>query len=57
VPDYFTEAVPIYATRAGGKPSLLGTVITTSPQTSFHFKSAFKPGKIVIDPQNTILCK
>jgi hypothetical protein len=57
VPDYFTEAVPIYATRTGGKPALLGTVITTSPQTSFHFTSAFKPGKIVIDPQNTILCK
>ena len=57
VPDYFTEAVPLYATRTGGKPTLLGTVITTSPQTSFHFTSAFKPGKIVIDPQNTILCK
>jgi hypothetical protein len=57
VPDYFTEAVPLSATRTGGKPTLLGTVITTSPQTSFHFTSAFKPGKIVIDPQNTILCK
>jgi aminopeptidase N len=57
VPDYFTEAVPLYATRIGGKPTLLGTVITTSPQTSFHFTSAFKPGKIAIDPQNTILCK
>jgi len=57
VPDYFTEAVPIYATRTGGKPALLGTVITTSPQTSFHFTSVFKPVKIVIDPQNTILRK
>jgi hypothetical protein len=57
VPEYFTEGVPIYATRVGAKPSYLGTVITTGPETSFHFKSAFKPAKIVIDPQNTILCK
>ncbi|MFZ0038547.1 MAG: M1 family aminopeptidase [Candidatus Acidiferrales bacterium] len=57
VPEYFTEAVPLYATRTGSKPTLLGTVTTTSQQTSFHFTSAFKPGKIVIDPQNTILCK
>jgi hypothetical protein len=57
VPDYFTEAVPLYATRAGAKPTLLGTVITTSPETSFHFTNAFKPAKIMIDLQNTILCK
>ncbi|MGC1688074.1 MAG: M1 family aminopeptidase [Candidatus Acidiferrales bacterium] len=57
VPDYFTEAIPLYATRAGVKPTLLGTVTTTSPETSFHFTSTFKPGKIVIDLQNTILCK
>jgi hypothetical protein len=57
VPEYFTEGVPLYGTRTGAKPSYLGTVISTGPETSFHFKSAFKPAKIVIDPQNTILCK
>ncbi len=57
VPELFTEAVPLYAARPGAKPSLLGSVVTTGQQTSFHFTSAFKPGKIVIDPQNTILCK
>ena len=57
VPDSFTETVPLYGTRPGAKPSLLGSVVTTGPVTSFHFTSTFKPGKILIDPQDTILCK
>jgi aminopeptidase N len=57
VPDYFTEAVPLYTAHSGAKPSYLGTVVTTGDQTSFHFVTAAKPGKIVIDPQETLLCK
>jgi hypothetical protein len=57
VPDYFIAAVPIYATVPGGKPVQLGTVVATGPQTSFHFTTHFKPSKLVIDPQATILCK
>jgi hypothetical protein len=57
VQDYFIASVPIYGATSGGKPALLGTVVATGPQTSFHFTSHFKPSKLVIDPQATILCK
>src|SRR5271154_4487689 len=57
VPDYFIASVPVYGTVSGGKPVLLGTVVATGPQTSFHFTSPFKPSKLAIDPQATILCK
>lgn len=57
VPDYFVAPVPVYGTASGGKPVLLGTVVATGPQTSFHFTTRFKPSKLVIDPQSTILCK
>jgi Peptidase family M1 domain len=57
VPDYFIASVPVYGAASGGKPVLLGTVVATGPQTSFHFTSHFKPSKLVIDPQATILCK
>ncbi len=57
VPDYFIASVPVYGAVSGGKPALLGTVVATGPQTSFHFTSHFKPSKLVIDPQGTILCK
>jgi len=57
VPDYFIASVPVYGTVSGGKPVLLGTVVATGPQTSFHFTSHFKPSKLAIDPQATILCK
>ncbi|HXW18596.1 MAG TPA: M1 family aminopeptidase, partial [Candidatus Acidoferrales bacterium] len=57
VPEYFTESVPLYATHSGAKPTYLGTVTTTGPQTAFHFVAAARPGKIIIDPQSTILCK
>jgi len=57
VPDYFIAPVPVYGVVAGGKPVLLGTVVATGPQTSFHFTSRFRPSKLVIDPQGTILCR
>ncbi|MGA8073387.1 MAG: M1 family aminopeptidase [Candidatus Acidiferrales bacterium] len=57
VPDYFIASVPVYGVASGGRPVLLGTVVATGPQTSFHFTSRFRPSKIVIDPQGTILCK
>ncbi|MGB8593154.1 MAG: M1 family aminopeptidase [Candidatus Acidiferrales bacterium] len=57
VPDYFTEAVPLYATSPGGKPVLLGTVATAGPETPFHFESRVRASRLLIDPQETILCK
>jgi len=57
VPDYFIASVPVYGVASGGKPVLLGTVVATGPQTSFHFASRFRPSKLVIDPQGTILCR
>ncbi len=57
VPDYFIESVPIYGTTSGAKPVLLGTVLAIGPQTTFHFTAHFRPSKLLIDPQNTILCK
>jgi len=57
VPDYFIESVPLYAPTSGGKPTLLGTVIASGPETQFHFTAHTRPGKILIDPQATILCK
>jgi len=57
VPDYFIASVPVYGVASGAKPVLLGTVVATGPQTSFHLTSHFRPSKLVIDPQGTILCK
>lgn len=57
VNDVFTEPVPIYASRSGDKPELLGVVVTTGPETHFHFTSRFHPGKLIIDPKLTLLCR
>jgi len=32
-------------------------VITTGPDTRFHFVSQFRPTHLVIDPYRTILCR
>jgi hypothetical protein len=56
VPDSFLAPVPLYATRAGGRPVLLGTVTASGPETPFHFVSQVAPKKILIDPQGTLLC-
>ena len=57
VPEYFIESVPLYIAVPGAKPLLLGTVITAVPETPFHFTTHTHPTKLLIDPQETILCK
>ena len=57
VPDVFTEAMPIYAARAQGRPEYLGRVITTGPETKFRFALRFRPTRLIIDPEHTILCR
>jgi len=56
VPRNFLAAVPLYATRPGGKPMLLGTVASSGEQTPFHFLSPVRPKRLLIDPQVTLLC-
>jgi peptidase M1-like protein len=57
VADVFTAAVPLYAGRPAGKQERLGVVVTTGPETRFHFVSRTRPPRILIDPQQTILCR
>jgi hypothetical protein len=56
VPDSFLAAVPIYAQTATGRQILLGTVVTSGKDTHFHFLVASRPKRLLIDPQQTILC-
>jgi len=55
VPEVFTAAVPIYATRQGGRPVLLGRVITLGQETAFEFTVPFRPAQLQIDPNLTLL--
>jgi hypothetical protein len=57
VPDEFTTAVPLYAQPAHGSPVLLGTVVTSGPETKFEFVSDVRPRHILVDPQRTLLCR
>lgn len=57
VNEVFTEPIPIYASRPGEKPELLGVVVTTGPETRFHFNSRFHPNRLLIDPKLTVLCR
>jgi hypothetical protein len=57
VNDVFTAAVPLYVATSGGRLTHLGTVVTTRPETSFHFLSRNRPTRILIDPHQTILCQ
>ncbi len=57
VPAAFLAAVPLYAVGATGKPVPLGTVIAAGPETRFEFTTRFRPRRIVIDPQRTLLCR
>lgn len=57
VPDIFTERVPIYAVSAPGKTIFLGSVVTTGATTPFRFTARFRPLKLIIDPEHTILCR
>ena len=57
VPRSFIASVPLYATGTGsGRNIFLGNVISTGPETSFHFTTQLAPRKILIDPQMTLLC-
>jgi hypothetical protein len=48
----FVAPVPIYSGNGG----YLGRVIAGGAETPFHFISAREPGKLLIDPQMTLLC-
>jgi len=56
VPDGFVLRVPLYGQGQGGKPALLGHVITAGEETSFQFVSATMPKRLLVDPQMTLLC-
>jgi aminopeptidase N len=56
VGNSFTAPVPVYGARLGGKPEKLGVVVTTGPETRFHFATGIRPTRIEIDPQMTLLC-
>jgi hypothetical protein len=52
VASSFVAPVPIYAGNGG----YLGRIIASGPETAFHFNSTREPGKLLIDPQMTLLC-
>ena len=57
VGELFTAAVPIYGVRpAGRQVERLGVVLTTGRETKFRFVSRFRPLRLVIDPDLTLLC-
>jgi hypothetical protein len=52
VADSFVSPVPLYS--SGG--AYLGRVVVGGPETPFHFVTEREPGRLVIDPQMTLLC-
>jgi hypothetical protein len=52
VASSFVAPVPIYSSNGG----YLGRVIASGAETPFHFNSTREPGKLLIDPQMTLLC-
>ena len=56
VPGVFTERVPIYGVASNEKIFSLGSVVTTGATTRFRFTSRFRPLRLAIDPEHTILC-
>ena len=56
VPRSFIAPVPLFAEAGAGHATRLGTVITEGDVTSFRFTASFRPSKILIDPQMTLLC-
>jgi hypothetical protein len=52
VASSFVASVPIYSSNGG----YLGRVIASAAETPFHFNSTREPGKLLIDPQMTLLC-
>ncbi|HEY2462051.1 MAG TPA: M1 family aminopeptidase [Candidatus Acidoferrum sp.] len=56
VPRSFIANVPLYISTSGSHSMPLGIVTAAGPETSFHFTVATEPHKIIIDPQQTLLC-
>lgn len=56
VPRSFIAPVPIYASIGAGHTVYLGTVTAEGAKTTFHFTTPSLPHKLLIDPQNTLLC-
>jgi hypothetical protein len=52
VASSFVAPVPVYSSNGG----YLGRVIASGAETPFHFNSTREPGKLLIDPQMTLLC-
>jgi hypothetical protein len=52
VADSFVAPVPIYSNNGG----FLGRVVAGGPETPFYFTTTREPGKLLIDPQMTLLC-
>jgi hypothetical protein len=52
VASSFVAPVPIYSSTGG----YLGKVVAGGTETAFHFVSGREPGKLLIDPQMTLLC-
>ncbi|MBI3484788.1 MAG: hypothetical protein HY012_06510 [Acidobacteria bacterium] len=58
VPVSFIAPVPLYSPgTVGGKPVLLGTVVTNGEETPFLFTVRTAPKKLLIDPNLTLLCQ
>jgi hypothetical protein len=57
VPNDFLASVPLYVTYTGGKPILLGRVITTGTDTPFRFTTRVSPKHVLIDPELTLLAQ
>ena len=57
VEDEFTAPIPIYVARPAGKSERLGVVVTTGPETRFHFVFGVRPTRLLIDPHLTVLCR
>jgi len=57
VPENFLATVPLYTTSLGGRPALLGRVVTNGAETSFRFTTHISPKHILIDPELTLLAQ
>jgi hypothetical protein len=55
VDEAFTAAVPLFGVRPPGKRQRLGVVVTSGPETRFHFVTRTRPSRILIDPDLTVL--
>jgi hypothetical protein len=52
VANSFVAPVPIYSANGG----YVGRIIASGEETQFRFSTTREPGKLIIDPQMTLLC-